>query len=679
MKQTLLLFAFLSSILYPQLKEMEIKPTTQKGGIPVNRDNPDKAAIFFYTQFNDLNFWSNYGIVDIKGDPSGGKYIVIVEPVRQTIEVRRNGYKTEMIRLETLQPRDVVYYEVLPKKDNGISGVTEVGITFQVSPADASILLDGKVFPNNQTTKVAIGSHSVRIEKTGYSSYEKEITVTSDQTFFKIDLQKVQLSAVTIRSNPPNATVFVNNENKGTTEVGFFLYSGVYDIRLELPDHVTISEKLEVIPSSDKTNNVFNYSFVKDKGILQFTLEPANASVTLNGNPAKPGSIELTPGKYLLEAKANLYDTYREDFEILRGITTRKDIKLGKNTGVLALDLKPTDAIVSINKEKRTGNKFELVPGLYEVEISEETHHPETFTVQVDKGTTVTRSVTLKQKVGTLQFTIKPLDAKVTLSRNGIEKFSWSGMNLLESIPEGVYDLKASGNGYKTVQKQISISEGKNTIENIQLTPGSDAPENMIFVEGNSTVKEFLIGKTEVTQALWKSVMGSNPSYFKDPNRPVEQVSWYDVVEFCNKLSEREGLQKAFSGTLSSIRCDFTANGYRLPTEAEWEYAAKGGNKSKEYKYSGSNNLDEIGWYWDNSGRETKEVGKKQPNELGIYDMSGNVWEWCWDLHSYSGSYRVLRGGCWGNNADYCSVVYRGLNDPGYMYHDRGFRLARSK
>ena len=208
------------------------------------------------------------------------------------------------------------------------------------------------------------------------------------------------------------------------------------------------------------------------------------------------------------------------------------------------------------------------------------------------------------------------------------------------------------------------------------------------------TVSSFLIGKYEVTQALWESIMGSNPSSYKGNVRPVESVSWYDVVEFCNKLSEKEGLQKAYSGSGENIKCDFTSNGYRLPTEAEWEYAARGGNKSRGYKYSGSNDLDQVGWYTSNSGSETKEVGKKQPNELGLYDMSGNVWEWCWDWKGEyssssqtdprgpnSGSVRVNRGGGWHYSAEYCRVAVRIIYFcyPVVRSHNLGFRLVRTK
>ncbi|MBD5361280.1 MAG: formylglycine-generating enzyme family protein [Bacteroides sp.] len=166
----------------------------------------------------------------------------------------------------------------------------------------------------------------------------------------------------------------------------------------------------------------------------------------------------------------------------------------------------------------------------------------------------------------------------------------------------------------------------------------------------------FSIGKTEVTQRLWRAVMGNNPSKFLGENSPVEMVSWYDCQEFCDKLSQ------------------LTGRIFRLPTEAEWLYAARGGEKSRGYEYSGSNDLYRVAWYTENSGQMTHPVGQKMPNELGIFDMSGNVWEWCSDL--YDSSSRVNRGGGWSCNASGCRVASRDNNAPGNRGSDLGFRLA---
>ncbi len=180
----------------------------------------------------------------------------------------------------------------------------------------------------------------------------------------------------------------------------------------------------------------------------------------------------------------------------------------------------------------------------------------------------------------------------------------------------------------------------------------------------NEAVATFYIGKTEVTQRLWTAVMGSNPSYFRGENMPVENVTWFDCQEFVERLSR------------------LTGRIFRLPTEAEWEYAARGGNQSRGYTYSGSNDLYRVGWYTENSGDTTHPVGQKLDNELGIYDMSGNVWEWCSDNYSdnYSSprnsSYRVIRGGGWNGSAANCRIANRYCYTPGYRYRNLGLRLA---
>ncbi|MCL1938596.1 MAG: formylglycine-generating enzyme family protein [Candidatus Azobacteroides sp.] len=183
------------------------------------------------------------------------------------------------------------------------------------------------------------------------------------------------------------------------------------------------------------------------------------------------------------------------------------------------------------------------------------------------------------------------------------------------------------------------------------------------------TVNSFYISKYEVTQAQWETVMGNNPSSFKGDGLPVENVSWHNVQEFIRQLNIQTGKQ------------------YRLPTEAEWEFAARGGKKSKGYKYSGNDTLNIVAWYDDNSGEKTHAVGSKLPNELDIYDMSGNVWEWCNDWYGAyagnpqnptSGSNRVLRGGSWVALARAARVSFRIDFVPDYHYNFLGFRLACS-
>lgn len=246
-------------------------------------------------------------------------------------------------------------------------------------------------------------------------------------------------------------------------------------------------------------------------------------------------------------------------------------------------------------------------------------------------------------------------------------------------------------------------------------------PADFVFVQGgtfhngtsNVTLSSFYIDKYEVTQASYQAVMWANPSYFSgNPNRPVERVSWFKAIEYCNRRSMQEGLTPCYTyndgtdhGTNpdnwpsgwntnnnnhTNVSCNWTANGYRLPTEMEWMFAAKGGNQSQGYYYSGSNTIGYVAWYYNNSSSRTWDVGLKDPNELGTFDMSGNVWEWCWDIWGTypsgnqsnptgpaSGSYRVVRGGNWDLGADYCAVSARSLNVAWDAGNVIGFRVVR--
>jgi sulfatase modifying factor 1 len=216
----------------------------------------------------------------------------------------------------------------------------------------------------------------------------------------------------------------------------------------------------------------------------------------------------------------------------------------------------------------------------------------------------------------------------------------------------------------------------------------SDEAQHQVYL-----TRDFYMSKTGVTQGEWESVMGFNPSnmsYGIGSDYPVNMVSWYDAVEYCNALSRRDGLTPVYGGSGENITCDFTAKGYRLHTEAEWEYAARGGQNNIDYRsYAGSDSVDAVGWYSGNSDTTSHPVGGKQANDLGLYDMSGNVWEWCWDWYYRDssgtindpagpalGSSRVARGAGWGSGADSCRSANRYYCSPGYRNTSLGFRLV---
>ena len=263
----------------------------------------------------------------------------------------------------------------------------------------------------------------------------------------------------------------------------------------------------------------------------------------------------------------------------------------------------------------------------------------------------------------------------------------------------GSHTLRVTAEGYEDYSSSFSVNSSHRTCS-ISMTKERNQNKtfkvggvsfNMVYVAGGTfqmgsndggsdeqpvhsvTLSDYYIGQTEVTQELWQAVMGSNPSYsrFKGAKNPVNDVSWNDCQEFISKLNS------------------LTGGRFRLPTEAEWEYAARGGNKSRGYKYSGSDYLGSVAWYTDNSGREVHPVGSKSANELGLYDMSGNVYEWCSDWKgSYSsspqtnptgassGSDRVLRGGSYCDGESLCRSAYRSNYFPTYWCSFHGLRLA---
>ncbi|MBM2813752.1 MAG: serine/threonine kinase [Ignavibacteria bacterium] len=246
-----------------------------------------------------------------------------------------------------------------------------------------------------------------------------------------------------------------------------------------------------------------------------------------------------------------------------------------------------------------------------------------------------------------------------------------------------------------------SITFGKTitgAIEMVEIPAGTFQMGQISIAEPVHTVnitKAFYMGKYEVTQKQYTDVIGSNPSQFAGkPTNPVEQVNWYDAVQFCNELSKKEDLELCYTlegGT--TWRCDFDKKGYRLPTEAEWEYSCRAGTLTDYYTGTTESQLASAGWYDYNSNNTTHPVGLKVANKFGLYDMHGNVWEWCWDWSAIyiavtfddttwpnSGSYRVLRGGSWlNNNATHCCSAYHSGDFPVSRFSSLGFRVVMTK
>ena len=371
-----------------------------------------------------------------------------------------------------------------------------------------------------------------------------------------------------------------------------------------------------------------------------------------------PWSGSLKEGMHLLEARKSGYRSQQKTIQLAQ--QQKLDVTFGELVAIqgnLSVNYKPFGADVYVDGKKlgQSPRVFNgLLVGNHQVEVRKDGYATDRKSVSISEGQTA--SIT-----GTLASNAVASSSSNTLGYSSGSSSMASGSNAI-SIP---------------VKDGISIEMVKVEAGTFMMGATSEMkdPYNMEKpVHQVTLTNDYYMGKYEVTQALWEAVMGRNPSEYKGDNLPVEQVSWNDCQEFISKLNSLTGRK------------------FRLPTEAEWEYAARGGKKSRGYQYSGNSNISDVAWYDGNSGSKPHPVGTKQANELGIYDMSGNVYEWCSDWYgSYSsssqtnptgadsGSGRVVRGGSWYDFAWDCRLSYRGSITPFYRGNDLGLRLALSE
>ena len=369
-----------------------------------------------------------------------------------------------------------------------------------------------------------------------------------------------------------------------------------------------------------------------------------------------PWNGNLKEGMHLLEVRKDGYRSQQKTIQLAQ--QQKLDVAfdaLSAIQGNLSVNFKPfgSDVYVDGVKVGQSPRVFNgVLVGNHNVEIRKSGYSTSRQTVMISEGQTASISGSLTSSASSSNSNVLSSSGP-SLFGNTITIPVKNGINIeMVKVEAGSFDMGATPE-----------------MRSLQYPYDDEKPDHRVTL-----TKNYYIGKYEVTQALWQVVMGNNPSRFKGDDLPVERVSWKRCQDFISKLNSLTGKR------------------FRLPTEAEWEYAARGGNKSRGYRYSGSNTLDDVAWYGDNSGSKTHAVGTKQPNELGIYDMSGNVSEWCQDWRgSYSsspqtnptdavsGSYRVDRGGSWLYSAWFSRSSSRGGRTPGGRDGDLGLRLVLSE
>lgn len=530
-------------------------------------------------------------------------------------------------------------------------------------------------------------------------TYNMELVAGEVQTIIK---NAVTSQYVLFRVTPSNASIEIDGQMLEVRDGGASkrMPFGTYDYKVQAPRYYAKSGQVTV---NDPEN----------KRIVNVSLEPAFSTVTMQVDAdaeiwiddTKCGTRtftgELAYGTYLVECRLQGHRTSQKEVTITKENASQK-ITLPKPTpiyGSIDVNSSPVDADVYIDGKKvGTSPIFvqEYLIGKYDIRISKTDYSDYTTSVTIAEGQTTTVSAMLENGRQVTITTSRGAEIYVDGSLVGTTSFKGN-------LTYGNHTAYAMQNGKRSQKRSINVSH-EEPIPIVQLmfsdkltyTVGG-VSFTMIFVEGgtfimgatseqerdaydrekpvhNVELSSYYMANTEVTQELWQAVMGNNPSYFKGNTRPVEHVSWDECQIFIRKLNSMTGEQ------------------FRLPTEAEWEYAASGGNKSRGYKYSGGNNISKIAWFEANSNSVTHPVALMEANKLGIYDMSGNVYEWCNDWYglynsgsqtnpqgALSGWSRVIRGGSWFNALKACRVSFRSYCSPNRGNNYTGLRLAMSK
>lgn len=429
---------------------------------------------------------------------------------------------------------------------------------------------------------------------------------------------------------PKNAVVTIDGNQQTVSTDGEYsamLPYGSHTYKVEAGGYISKSGSF-TISSNDMTP--INVSLVSAMATVSVNCPTPAVSLYVDKKSVgmAPWTGSLKEGMHLIEAKKEGYRSQQRTINLSQ--QQRLDVafaELAAIQGNLSVNYKPFGADVYIDGKKvgQSPRVFNgLLVGNHKVEIKKDGYGTDSKTVNILEGQTASLSGVLTT------------NASSSVSSGT----SFTGNTITIPVKDGIsIDMVRIEAGTFTMGATAEMEDPED----------DEKPTHRVTL-----TNDYYIGKYEVTQGLWQALMGNNPSNFKGDNLPVEQVSWNDCQDFLSKLNRLTGKK------------------FRLPTEAEWEYAARGGNKSRGYQYSGSNNLSDVAWYRVNSGDKTHAVGTKQANELGIYDMSGNVWEWCQDWYgnyssssqtnptgATSGSDRVVRGGSWDYYAWLCRSSYR--------------------
>ena len=443
------------------------------------------------------------------------------------------------------------------------------------------------------------------------------------------------------------------------------------------------------------------------KVVVSFGSQPPGALAEVNGQPVgeTPCSRAMLPGVYRVGIKKVRYVAHEQVLEVKAGAAPKIDVTLTPDFGWLSVETDPEGLPVTIDDEA-VGNapvsELEMAPGPHDIMVAAADYVAEGRRIIIDRNERESVRIAPVPRNGGIS--VLATDAKGNAVAAAVKVDGRTAGQAYQPITvlQGRHEVTVEGGGSRWIGsvtvaegqvlevaakldvRAVVLSESPGFLGMVEIPAGkfmAGSPASEVGHDSNETLRletiarDFLISATEVTQAQFLKVMGTNPSQYRGNTRPVEQVTWYEAVEFCNRLSSLEGLQPAYRIAGRDVEWDVEADGYRLPTLAEWEFACRAGTNTAYALGRDEAALGQAGWYDKNSDGETHPVAKKKANAWGLYDMHGNVWEWCWDE---SGGYRAYCGGSWLSSATYCRSANRTSFDASYSFGFLGFRVVRN-
>lgn len=635
---------------------------------------PTDAMVLVYTALRDLNFRSSIGgLNQQRYNERANRYELLISPQRQILFVSAPEFIEQRLALINAQPKEVFYYQVTPRRD------FNVPVVFIVEPKDALLLLDDIPYDINQGIRVPKGESKLRIEREGYKSIEKTIFISEEVLKYSYTLEELELVPVLFGSNESNANVFIDGKDVGVTDesksLGLFLFPGEYEISVQKSGFVTQTRTLEVF---DDRRNSFLFELIKNSGRIRFEITPENAQIEINRMSFTGGKlIDYLPGKYRVDISHDGYESYAQMIEVKLGEETRVRADLKPLVGNLKFSVKPALAeVVLLTNEgapikKWTGLQMErgLPVGEYKLAVSLDGYASELLSLVVEKDSTIVVDVELQElSNSSLQY------SKNDILKRAVENYLASMVRVEGGEFVMGCALQQSG---KCNPNEIPARRVR--VEDFFMSPHEVSVEWFaLFIEstGYRTDAERMGGSRIWTLGVEHNQSNINWRYDNQGqmrtknqlNHPVIHVSWNDAKAFCEWLSAVSGKH------------------IRLPFEAEWEFASGGGLQSRGHIYSGSNSSDLVGWYRSNSGGNTHRVGEKAANQLGLFDMTGNVFEWVMDWYAEdsrgevggppTGNQRVIRGGSWNSSKESLPIFRRFSAQPEYRDSEIGFRIV---